>query len=218
MFAMSGASWRINQWSCTWKYRIRNAESHAATASPSARACRPVSVHQYSADGTSALASRASCTPFLVSTAVKRRRPRLPSPPGDRCSRNVRFAPGRNEARNVSRAPEAALVRRPWGCFLGSSFVGSSTSVTVCSQDIGNTWYLPVGACGKRVLCSFPRSGGRVLCVHGSGGFHRLFNGPRVQRTRALIKPGQAHESEAHIPDAIGRFLEADVLRSPPPG
>jgi len=26
-----------------------------------------------------------------------------------------------------------------------------------------------VGAVGNRVLCGFPRSGGRVLCVHGSG-------------------------------------------------
>ena len=58
-------------------------------------------VTQYCAEGTSALASRASWTPFLVSTAVKRRRPRLPSPPGVRWARKVTFAPGRNEARNM---------------------------------------------------------------------------------------------------------------------
>ena len=32
----------------------------------------------------------------------------------------------------------------------------------------------PVGARGKP-FCGFPRSGGRVLCVHGSGSVHRLF-------------------------------------------
>src|SRR5262249_31178861 len=31
-----------------------------------------------------------------------------------------------------------------------------------------------VGAVGNRVLCGFPRSGGRVLCVHGSGSVHAL--------------------------------------------
>jgi hypothetical protein len=28
------------------------------------------------------------------------------------------------------------------------------------------------GAVGNRVRCGFPRSGGRVLCVHGSGSVH----------------------------------------------
>jgi len=33
-----------------------------------------------------------------------------------------------------------------------------------------------VVAVGNRVLGGFPRSGGRVLCVHGSGSFHGRFS------------------------------------------
>jgi hypothetical protein len=38
-----------------------------------------------------------------------------------------------------------------------------------------------VGAVGKRVLCGFPRSGGRDLCVHSSGNRCLIDRGRHVQ-------------------------------------
>ena len=81
------------------------------------------SVNQYSADGTSALASRASCTPFLVSTAVKRRRPRLPSPPGDRCSQERQVRVGSKRGAEHVLEPPGQLARVDRGVLLGAKLL-----------------------------------------------------------------------------------------------
>src|SRR5688500_14798878 len=50
-----------------------------------------------------------------------------------------------------------------------------------------------VVAVGNRVLCGFPRSGGRVLCVHGSGSVHG----------RVSFERGRADLAERRMPTPL---------------
>ena len=108
--------------SCTWKCGSGHGR-RAAAVSPSARACGPA---PHTSTGPRARAPWPRVRParrsFDFSTAVKRRRPRLPRPPGDRCSRKDRLAPGRNEARNMSSSPFGSSPASIFGLSFGSSF------------------------------------------------------------------------------------------------
>src|SRR4030095_9402593 len=69
---------------------------------------------------------------------------------------------------------------------------------------------VPVVAVGNRVLCGFPRSGGRVLCVHGSRSFHgrrAIFASNDVVPFCASLATGSA---EVNGPEAVGDLLEAN--------
>ena len=62
-----------------------------------------------------------------------------------------------------------------------------------------------VGAVGNRARCGFPRSGGRVLGVHGSGGVHA-----RWHFTRLMAKSDLRRESQ------IDSWLHANTVTCAP--
>lgn len=62
-----------------------------------------------------------------------------------------------------------------------------------------------VGAVGNRARCGFPRSGGRVLGVHGSGGVHA-----RWHFTRLMVKSDLRRESQ------IDSWLHANTVTCAP--
>jgi hypothetical protein len=66
-----------------------------------------------------------------------------------------------------------------------------------------------VEACEKP-FCGFPRSGGRVLCVHGSGSFHRLFTvAPRAR----LVGPSPTRAPRSSRPPRVATDDRRNAVR-----
>ena len=66
---------------------------------------------------------------------------------------------------------------------------------------------MAVDAVGNRALCGFPRSGGRVLCVHGSGSVHSR-PGRGVRGSALGLSQGRAVD-----PDGVALMAEATEER-----
>jgi len=79
------------------------------------------------------------------------------------------MVPPYSEARSQNRGYRIHEARRsPHRLWRGRRSARSAR----CSSRFRGRRTMVVGAVGNRVLCGFPSSCGRVLCVHGSGGVH----------------------------------------------